>query len=87
MAEEIERHDELILSLMAVRAPALLAVAGVGPDIAAILLIAAGDHPQRLHSGAAWAHLCGTATIPASSGKMTRRRLNFAGNRQANHAL
>jgi transposase len=87
LAEEMERHDELILSLMAMRAPALLAVAGVGPDTAAILLIAAGDHPDRLRSEAAWAHLCGTAPIPASSGKIIRRRLNPAGDRQANHAL
>ena len=39
------------------------------------MLIAAGDHPARLRSEAAWAHLCATAPIPASSGKT------------ANHAL
>ena len=36
---------------------------------------------------AAWAHLCGTAPIPASSGKVTRYRLNRGGDRQANRAL
>jgi transposase len=87
LAEEIDRVDELLTPLVAERAPALLAVGGVGPDTAAILLIAAGDHPGRLRSEAAWAHLCGTAPIPASSGKITRRRLNPAGDRQANHAL
>lgn len=87
LAEEIERLDELILPLLTQRAPALLAVRGVGPDCAAILLIAAGDHPERLRSEAAWAHLCGSAPIPASSGKTVRRRLNPAGDRQANHAL
>jgi transposase len=51
------------------------------------LLITAGDHPERLRSEAAWAHLCGSAPIPASSGKTTRRRLNPGGDRQANHAL
>ena len=51
------------------------------------MLIAAGDHPGRLRSEAAWAHLCGTAPIPASSGKVKRHRLNPAGDRQANHAL
>ncbi len=35
----------------------------------------------------AWAHLCGVAPIPASSGKTTRHRLNRGGNRQANSAL
>jgi len=32
-------------------------------------------------------HLCGVAPIPASSGKVTRYRLNRGGDRQANHAL
>jgi Transposase IS116/IS110/IS902 family len=52
-----------------------------------MLLIAAGDHPERLRSEAAWAHLCATAPIPASSGKTVRHRLNPGGDRQANHAL
>ena len=43
--------------------------------------------PERLRSEAAWAHLCGAAPIPASSGKTVRRRLNPGGDRQANHAL
>jgi transposase len=50
-------------------------------------LVAAGDHPERLRSEAAWAHLCGAAPIPASSGKTVRRRLNPGGDRQASHAL
>ena len=53
----------------------------------AILLVAAGDNAQRLRDEAAWAHLCGVAPIEASSGKVTRYRLNRGGNRQANHAL
>ena len=52
-----------------------------------MLLTAAGDHPGRLRSEAAWAHLCGVAPVPASSGKVTRYRLNRGGDRQANHAL
>ena len=67
--------------------PGLLALYGIGPHTAALLLIAAGDHPGRLRSEAAWAHLCGAAPIPASSGKTVRRRLNPGGDRQANHAL
>src|SRR5271154_6484599 len=84
---QIERLDDLIVPLVTVRAPGLLALYGVGPDTAALLLIAAGDHPERLRSEAAWAHMCAVAPIPASSGKVTRRRLNPAGNREANHAL
>ena len=55
--------------LVTSRAPGLLALYGIGPDTAALLLIAAGDHPERLRSEAAWAHLCAVAPIPASSGK------------------
>ena len=58
-----------------------------GPDTAALLLVAAGDHPERLRSEAAWAHLCAVVPIPASPGKVTRHRLNPGGDRQANHAL
>jgi transposase len=56
---QLGRLDELIAPLVAARAPGLLALHGVGPDTAALLLIAAGDHPERLRSEAAWAHLCG----------------------------
>jgi transposase len=81
------RHNQLLRPLIRDTAPQLLAVYGVGVDTAAKLLIAAGDNPERLHSESAWAHLCGVAPIPASSGKTTRHRLNRGGNRQANSAL
>jgi transposase len=84
---QLGRLDKLILPLVTTRAPGLLALYGIGPDTAALLLIAAGDHPERLRSEAAWAHLCAVAPIPASSGKVTRHRLNPGGNREANHAL
>ena len=87
LTEEIDRLKEMIKPLLADSYSALLVRAGIGPDTAALLVIAAGDHPERLRSEAAWAHLCGTAPIPASSGKIIRRRLNPAGDRQANHAL
>ena len=48
---QLERLDELIVPLVTARAPGLLALHGVGPDTAALLLIAAGDHPARLRSG------------------------------------
>ena len=84
---QLERLDEFIGPLVAVRAPGLLSLYGIGSHTAALLLVAAGDHPERLRSEAAWAHLCGAAPIPASSGKTVRRRLNPGGDRQANHAL
>ena len=84
---QIDRLDELIVPLVTVRAPGLFSLYGVGPDTAAMLLIAAGDHPERLRSEAAWAHMCAAAPIQASSGKTRRHRLNRGGNREANHAL
>ena len=39
--------------------PALRGAKGVGPDVAAILLVAAGDNPGRLRTEAAFAALCG----------------------------
>jgi hypothetical protein len=68
---QLGRLDELIIPLVTAQAPALLALHGVGPDTAALLLIAAGDHPERLRSEAAWAHLRAAAPIPASSGRVT----------------
>jgi hypothetical protein len=38
----------------------------------------------RAGEPAARAHLCGAAPIPASSGKITRWRLNRGGNRETN---
>ena len=84
---EIVELDGLLAELVTTTAPELLALYGVGVDTATLLLVAAGDNPERLRSEAAWAHLCGTAPIPASSGKTVRHRLNRSGDRQANHAL
>jgi transposase len=67
--------------------PTLRQLLGVGPDSAAALLIAAGDNPRRLRSEAAFAALCGSSPVEASSGKTVRHRLNRGGDRQANAAL
>ena len=84
---DAERLDHELETLVRRTAPSLLDIYGVGINTAAILLVAAGDNPQRLKSEAAFAHLCGVAPLPASSGKTVRHRLNPGGNRQANHAL
>jgi transposase len=89
LALDVERQDidRLLTELVTATAPKLVAVYGVGTDSAASLLVAAGDNPDRLRCEAAWAHLCGVAPIEASSGKVTRWRLNRGGDRQANAAL
>jgi transposase len=84
---EITLLTEQLDALTARHAPKLRDLHGVGPDCAAALLIAAGDNPRRLHSEAAFAALCGTSPVEASSGKTRRHRLNRGGDRQANAAL
>ena len=79
--------DVLLEQLISAHWEDLLSLHGVGVDSAAALLVAAGDNPQRLRSEAAFAHLCGTSPIEASSGKQVRHRLNRSGDRQANSAL
>ncbi|GLW59638.1 IS110 family transposase [Kitasatospora phosalacinea] len=87
LAGECEELDAELKALTAQAAPDLLALKGVGQDVAGQLLATAGDNPDRLHSEAAFAHLCGVAPIPASSGRRDRHRLNRGGDRAANHAL
>jgi transposase len=87
LTEEITDLDADLRPLVAATAPALMAIYGVGTEVAAQLLTTAGDNPERLRSEAAFAQLCGTAPLPASSGRTTRHRLNRGGDRQANYAL
>ena len=84
---EIADLDDDLRPLIEQTAPSLLALQGVGLDVAGQLLATVGDNPDRLANEAAFAHLCGVAPIPASSGKTNRHRLNRGGDRGANHAL
>ena len=86
--EELAELDERIEALLVATVPDLLDLFGVGPDTAAALVMAAGDNPERLHSEAAWAHLCGVSPIPTGSGKKSGKvRAHQGGDRQANSAL
>ncbi len=68
-------------------APSLVARNSIGKECAAQLLLTAGANSDRLHSAASFAALCGVSPVPASSGKVTRHRLNRGGDRAANSAL
>ena len=87
LSEEMAELGAVLDELTAKANPALRAAKGVGVDVAAILLVAAGDNPDRLRNEAAFAAMCGVSPVQASSGKTVRHRLNRSGNRQANHAL
>ena len=82
-ANELER--ELVGHLRALT-PGLLDEPGVGPLVAAQLIIA-WSHRGRLRSQACFARLAGVTPIPASSGQTRRHRLSRAGDRQLNRAL
>lgn len=82
--------DELetrITALVSMINPHVSNIVGCGPIVAAELLISIGDNPERIHSEAALAHMCGVAPLPASSGRTNRHRLNRGGDRRANSAL
>ncbi len=85
--DEIAYLDRDLRRLLDATVPTLLAEHGVGTEVAAKLLIAAGENPERIRTEAAFAALCGTSPVEHSSGKEENRRLNRGGNRQANNAL
>jgi transposase len=85
--DEVKRHSKVLKKLTAESAPDLVAAFGIGPDIAAEMLVTAGGNPGRIRSESAFAKLCGACPVPASSGTTKRHRLNRGGNRQANAAL
>lgn len=89
--EHLEQEAKLlgaqIARLVGLACPGLLELCGVGPEIAATLLVAVGDNGGRLGSERAFAKICGVAPLDASSGRQQRHRLNRGGNRQANRAL
>lgn len=87
LTEEIDELDTEITALVNQIAPTTLAAPGVGPHTVARLLITIGENPHRFNSEAAFAALCGTNPIPASSGRTDRHRLNRGGDRQANSAI
>jgi transposase len=83
-ARELENE---IRALVRAANPHLMSLHGVGPHTGAQLLITAGGNPDRHRNEASFAALCGTAPVPASSGKTTRHRLSRGGDRAANWAL
>jgi hypothetical protein len=85
--QEVATLDREIRKRVKAIAPRLLAKHGVGIHTAAQLLITAADNPDRLTHDAAFAALCGTSPVDASSGKTHRHRLNRGGDRSANTAL
>ena len=66
--------------------PELLHEPGIGPIVAAQLIVT-WSHHGRIRGEAAFARLAGVAPLPASSGQTIRHRLSRGGDRQLNRAL
>jgi transposase len=84
-SEAAELEAEILGHVRAL-APRLLDEPGVGPIVAAQLIVA-WSHHDRVRSEAAFARLAGVAPVPASSGQTVRHRLSRGGDRQLNRAL
>lgn len=82
-ADELERE---MLDHVRAPVPELLDEPGIGPIVAAQLIIT-WSHSGRIRSEAAFARLAGVAPLPASSGQTIRHRLSRGGDRQLNRAL
>ena len=87
LSTQADALQEQIRDLARAANPHRMSLRGVGPNTAAQLLITAGGNPERLRHEASFAALCGTAPVPASSGKTRRYRLSRGGDRAANRAL
>jgi transposase len=84
--QRLYANEKQLTSLIKNVMPSLLAIHGVGPVTAAVLLTTWSHHGRCRHE-AAYAALAGVNPIPASSGRTDRHRLNRGGDRQLNAAL
>jgi transposase len=88
LSKQLAELDPQLLDLIKQHpaGPVLLAEAGVGPVVAAQLLIS-WSHRGRVRNEAAFASLAGVAPLEARSGQHSRHQLNRGGDRALNRAL
>ncbi|MFB7115160.1 transposase [Streptomyces sp. NPDC056190] len=87
LGEESKGHHRLLGELTRQKAPNLVDAFGIGADTAAEVLVVVGGNPERIRSQAAFAKLADVCSVPASSGRTDRHRLNRGGRQQLNSAL
>jgi transposase len=86
LTREADQLQEAIQRRLQAKHPALLERTGIGPIVAAQIVISWSQR-GRLRSEACFARLAGVAPIPASSGQTSRHRLDRGGDRHLNRAL
>jgi transposase len=84
--QQLRDNDEQLKEILEDIAPQLLKPVGVGPVVAAQLIVSYSHHGRCRNEGA-FAALGGACPIEASSGRITRHRLNRGGDRRLNRAL
>jgi transposase len=82
----LQQNEVQLAALVNGLAPGFLNASGVGP-VTAAQVICSYSHKGRVRSANAFAALAGTTPIPASSGNVTRHRLNRYGDRYLNSAI
>ena len=86
LERELRDNEKQLHRIVTQLAPVLLEQIGVGPVTAAQLIVSYSHH-GRCRDEAAFAALAGVSPIPASSGRVTRHRLNHGGDRRLNRTM
>ena len=85
--DALKANEKQLTALVTAMMPTMLDEVGVGPVVAARILVTF-SHPARFRNEGSFAMLTGTAPIPATSGKrQNKHRLNRGGDRLANSAI
>jgi len=84
--KKIKASTKELKALVIARGSTLMELPGVGPVVAARILVDVGD-VTRFADRNRFASWTGTAPLDASSGEQIRHRLSRAGNRKVNHML
>lgn len=83
---ELKHNHVQLRRIVGDLAPGLTQRKGIGP-VSAAQAIVSFSHPGRCRNEAAYAALGGTSPVEASSGPLTRHRLNRGGDRALNKAI
>jgi len=87
LEHELSELDRQLEQLVHAAAPRTSQLFALGTQSTSQLLVTAGQNIDRLRGEASFAKICAAAPIQASSGRTSRHRLDYGGDRQANRAL